>query len=75
MVAIEQNGAACVIYESGSELVDLLEISNSSLHIGLWLIKRNQKKINLKFRYEILHSFCYNTHTIILPSTTTQRRH
>jgi len=33
MVAIEQNGAACVIYESGSELVDLLEISNSSLHI------------------------------------------
>jgi len=33
MVAIEQNGAACVIYESGTELVDLLEISNSSLHI------------------------------------------
>jgi len=33
MVALEQNGAACVIYEMGSELVDLLEISNSSLHI------------------------------------------
>ena len=38
MVAIEQNGAACVIYESGTELVDLLEISNSSLHIGLFMI-------------------------------------